>query len=191
MDQFCRFLNNFDSFEHLLQKPIAIWTHFEKTAKVSYIIDVSDFSEEFWRFCSQFNENMQVGIPTVMDHFWRYFWKKKHVILIYCTSPDCLVPFVPHMECCSTWRIVPFGSHLEGTWVSQTHSASQTELAPLWGRITCLNVVSCVAEWQTRHCRTVCVWRACPTRSPGAHSHYYAYYTIRYHGDPFLRGLSR
>ena len=64
---------------------------------------------------------------------------KKNVLLIYSTSPDCLVPFGPHMEGCSTWTIVPFGKHLEGcdTW-DMVPFGSHLEVLVSLGPLVCI-----------------------------------------------------
>ena len=80
------------------------------------------FSEDFGFICSQLNKNVQGGIPTVMNHFWRYFWKE-HVILVYCTSPDCLIPFDPHLKRCGTWVMWHLGHGPSArTWRCLSHS---------------------------------------------------------------------
>ena len=165
MDQFCRFLNNFDSFwtilivSNIFCKNLLQYESILQKLQKCHISSVFRIcSEDFWLLCSQLNKNMHVGIPTVMNHFWMYLKQTCHSGLLLITGlSDSLRPASGTL-----WHLC-HGSLLAPEKLQHLGHGS-LRLAPGSAR---------------------------PTRSPGAHSHYYAYYTLRYHSDPFLRGLSR
>ena len=79
-----RLLNNFDRFEHVLQKHIAIWIHFENAAKLSYTIGILRPHASTWysvhkmsiilrRSSSHVSSGQQVvGYPRSTSYTLRY-----------------------------------------------------------------------------------------------------------------------
>ena len=68
----------------------------------------------------------------VAPYYNRFLKNNMPFWYIYCTSPDCLIPFGPHVERCGTYAIVLF-SHLEGcsTWVMVPFGSHLEVLVPL------------------------------------------------------------